>query len=199
MILLSRSLPLPGRSLNTPTMPTPKRSFSQPVGSFTQYPLKLAWAITIHKSQGKTFDKVVIDIGRGTFAHGQVYVALSRCTSLQGIVLSKPIGKHHILMDYQVVKFLTRFQYEKSEERLSYADKVKMIQEVIEGRKDLEIVYLKPDDTKSRRRIRPEAIEMMEYKGKRFEGLRAYCHERQDLRTFRIDRILELKTLTENL
>ena len=170
-----------------------QKIFSQPVGSFTQYPLKLAWAITIHKSQGKTFDKVVIDIGRGTFAHGQVYVALSRCTSLQGIVLSKPIGKHHILMDYQVVKFLTRFQYEKSEERLSYADKVKMIQEVMKEKQDLEIVYLKPDDTKSRRRIRPESIEMMEYKGKRFEGLRAYCHERQDLRTFRVDRILEIK------
>lgn len=175
-----------------------QKIFSQPVGSFTQFPLKLASAITIHKSQGKTFEKVVIDIGRGTFAHGQVYVALSRCTSLQGIVLSKPIGKHHILMDFQVVKFLTRFQYEKSEERLSYADKVKMIQEVIEGRKDLEIVYLKPDDTKSRRRIRPEAVEWMEYRGKRFEGLRAYCHERQGLRTFRVDRILEMKTLTAN-
>ena len=59
---------------------------SEAIGTFTQYPLTLAWAVTIHKSQGKTFDKVIIDIGRGTFAHGQMYVALSRCTSLEGII-----------------------------------------------------------------------------------------------------------------
>ena len=64
---------------------------TETVGSFTQYPLKLAWAITIHKAQGKTFDKVIIDIGRGTFAHGQMYVALSRCVSLSGIILKKKI------------------------------------------------------------------------------------------------------------
>jgi ATP-dependent DNA helicase PIF1 len=169
--------------------------YSEPVGSFTQYPLKLAWAITIHKSQGKTFDRVVIDIGRGTFAHGQVYVALSRCTSLQGIVLRQPIRKQHILMDWRVVQFLTRFQYEKSEERLAYGDKVRMIEEAMGERRDLEIVYLKPDDTKSRRRISPESITILEYKGKSFEGLRAYCHERRDLRHFRIDRILEIKNI----
>ena len=62
---------------------------SEIVGKFTQYPLMLAWAVTIHKGQGKTFDKVIIDIGSGTFAHGQMYVALSQCTTLEGIVLKK--------------------------------------------------------------------------------------------------------------
>ncbi|PJC37057.1 AAA family ATPase [Candidatus Peregrinibacteria bacterium CG_4_9_14_0_2_um_filter_53_11] len=80
------------------------------VGSFRQYPLRLAWAVTIHKSQGKTFDNVVIDIGSGTFAHGQVYVALSRCTNLEGLVLRKPILKRHILMDYRVSQFIERNQ-----------------------------------------------------------------------------------------
>lgn len=173
--------------------PYSQKVISHPVGSFTQYPLKLAWAITIHKSQGKTFDKVVVDIGRGTFAHGQVYVALSRCTSLEGMVLRKPIQKHHILMDRRVVDFITRFQYQKAEERLSYADKVEMLQQAISASRDVEIVYLKPDDTKSRRRLRPEAVEWMEYRGKRFEGLSAFCYERSDRRHFRIDRILELK------
>jgi len=58
---------------------------SEVIGTFTQYPLMLAWAVTIHKGQGKTFDRVIIDIGKGIFAHGQMYVALSRCTTLGGI------------------------------------------------------------------------------------------------------------------
>ena len=63
----------------------------------------------------------------------------------------------------------------------------------IDEARDLDIVYLKPDDTKSRRRIRPESIEMMEYGGRRFEGLRAYCYEREDMRHFRVERILEMQ------
>lgn len=79
---------------------------SEIVGSFTQYPMRLAWAVTIHKSQGKTFDRVIIDIGNGAFAHGQIYVALSRCTNLEGIVLKKPIRKRDIIMDERVAKWL---------------------------------------------------------------------------------------------
>lgn len=75
------------------------------IGSFTQMPLILAWAMTIHKSQGKTFDQVVIDLGRGTFVHGQTYVALSRCTTLHGIVLKKKFHKSSIIMDKRVVLF----------------------------------------------------------------------------------------------
>lgn len=75
------------------------------VGSFKQYPLKLAWAMTIHKSQGKTFSKVVLDIGNGAFAPGQVYVALSRCTSFDGLVLKRPILRRHILLDGRVARF----------------------------------------------------------------------------------------------
>jgi len=165
---------------------------SESIGSFTQYPLRLAWAVTIHKSQGKTFDRVVVDIGRGTFAHGQVYVALSRCTSFEGLVLRTPIRRGHIWMDWRIVRFLTHFQYKKAEEALPVAEKRSLIRAAIRDGREVEIVYLKPDDTKTRRRIRPEAIEMMEYHGKRFEGLRAFCHSRSACRTFRIDRILEI-------
>ena len=165
---------------------------SESVGSFTQYPLRLAWAVTIHKSQGKTFDRVVVDIGRGAFAHGQVYVALSRCTSFEGLVLRTPIRKSHIWMDWRIVRFLTRFQYKKAEEALPSVDKRALLLEAIRDGRELEIVYLKPDDTKSRRRIRPESVEMMEYLGKEFEGVRAFCHKRGACRTFRLDRILEI-------
>ncbi|MBD5608215.1 MAG: AAA family ATPase [Desulfovibrio sp.] len=72
---------------------------------FTQYPLKLAWAMTIHKSQGQTFDKVRIDMGKGAFAHGQTYVALSRCRTLEGITLAKRIREPDIRVDPVVLKF----------------------------------------------------------------------------------------------
>lgn len=74
------------------------------LGSFTQFPLRLAWAITIHKSQGLTFDKVIIDAGEA-FAPGQVYVALSRCTSLNGLVLKSKIRTGSLLTDPKIIQF----------------------------------------------------------------------------------------------
>ncbi|MBT6819137.1 MAG: AAA family ATPase [Candidatus Magasanikbacteria bacterium] len=76
-------------------------------GSFMQYPIKLAWAVTIHKSQGKTFDRVIIDLGRGAFAHGQTYVALSRCTTLKEIYMKKPVRFSDIILDDEVRDFHT--------------------------------------------------------------------------------------------
>ena len=73
-------------------------------GSFAQIPLRLAWAITIHKSQGLTFDKAIIDVS-GAFAHGQAYVALSRCRSLEGLVLSNPVSTQNIIGDPTVRRF----------------------------------------------------------------------------------------------
>ncbi len=87
---------------------TEKKIFSEPVGSFTQFPLKLAWAITIHKSQGKTFEKVIIDLGRGAFAHGQLYVALSRCRTLEGIVLRREINKRDVIVDGRIIEFVKK-------------------------------------------------------------------------------------------
>ncbi len=75
-------------------------------GTFEQIPLRLAWAITIHKSQGLTFDKVIINTGRGAFAHGQLYVALSRCKSLEGIQLIRPITYRDVIVDYRIQDFL---------------------------------------------------------------------------------------------
>ena len=78
---------------------------AESVGKFQQFPLKLAWAITIHKSQGKTFDKVIIDLGAGAFEHGQTYVALSRCRTLEGIVLKQKLRPRDILTDERIVEY----------------------------------------------------------------------------------------------
>ncbi|MDD5095827.1 MAG: AAA family ATPase [Dehalococcoidia bacterium] len=168
---------------------------SEVVGRFKQYPLMLAWAVTIHKSQGKTLDKVIVDIGRGTFAYGQVYVALSRCTTLDGIVLKKPILKKHIWTDYKVADFLTKYQYKKAEQTCPVTDKVEVIRRAIKNRATLRITYLKPSDEKTRRVIRPETVGEMEYQGKKYLGLRAFCMKRNEERTFRVDRVLEIEEL----
>ena len=80
------------------------------IGTFTQYPLRLAWAVTIHKSQSMTFDKVVIDLGQGAFSHGQTYVALSRCRTLDGIYLKRPIRMSDFIFDKVVVGFYSVFE-----------------------------------------------------------------------------------------
>lgn len=74
-------------------------------GSFTQFPLRLAWAITIHKSQGLTFEKAVLDVN-AAFAHGQTYVALSRCRSLEGVILKNPVKPENIFSDPLIVRFM---------------------------------------------------------------------------------------------
>lgn len=79
------------------------------LGSFKQYPIKPAWALTVHKSQGLTFNKVVIDFAGGAFTSGQTYVALSRCTSLEGITLLKPLSERDIIVNSAVVEFSHRF------------------------------------------------------------------------------------------
>ena len=170
---------------------------SEVVGVFTQYPLMLAWAVTIHKSQGKTFDKVIIDIGRGTFAHGQMYVGLSRCTTLGGIILKKPILKNHIWTDYKVVDFLTKYQYRRAEQSCSTVDKIEIIKNAIKNKAALRIVYLKPNDEKTKRVIRPETVGEMEYNNKKYLGVRAFCLKRNEERTFRVDRILEIEETQE--
>jgi hypothetical protein len=99
---------------------------SEAIGTFRQYPLRLAWAITIHKSQGLTFDKVVVDAG-GSFAAGQVYVALSRCRTLEGIVLHSPITPRALHREPRVEEFSASYQTagelrsELAIEKLQYA------------------------------------------------------------------------------
>lgn len=173
--------------------PKKKAVITETVGSFSQFPVKLAWAVTIHKSQGKTFDRVVIDAGRGMFAPGQMYVALSRCRSLEGLVLTQPLQRHQVFVDRRIVSFMTRYRYDTAEQAFPLALKTKMIDEAIAAGRNLEIVYLKPTDEKSRRVVHPISVGELAFGGKEFLGLRAYCDKRRQERTFRVDRILELR------
>jgi ATP-dependent DNA helicase PIF1 len=81
--------------------------------SISQYPLRLAWAITIHKSQGQTYERCAIDLKEGVFAHGQAYVALSRCRSLSGLYLLSPIGQHDIRVNPEILRFMKQASVEK--------------------------------------------------------------------------------------
>lgn len=94
-----------------------KQIEEEELGTFTQFPVRLAWAITVHKSQGLTFSRAVIDFTGGVFAGGQTYVALSRCTSLEGIQLRKPISRADIFVRPEIVQFSERFNNRQAIER----------------------------------------------------------------------------------
>ena len=87
------------------------------LGTFSQFPVRLAWAITVHKSQGLTFSRVVIDFTGGEFAGGQAYVALSRCTSLEGIQLKIPVNRADIFVRPEIVNFAERFNNRQAIDR----------------------------------------------------------------------------------
>ena len=89
--------------------PSTKEIIEEELGSFMQYPLKLAWALTIHKSQGLTFSKAVIDMGHGAFAGGQTYVALSRCRSLDGLTLASTVADRDVFVNPVVTQFASQF------------------------------------------------------------------------------------------
>ncbi|MDR3169467.1 MAG: AAA family ATPase [Candidatus Peribacteria bacterium] len=177
--------------------PAKRKLEAEMIGSFTQLPLKLARACTIHKSQGKTFDKVIIDLQGGSFAHGQTYVALSRCKSLTGLKLISPLKKTHILLDWQIVKFITQYQYQQAATLFGEKGIVDILLEAIEMQWDLEMVYLKSGDQKTTRLITPKKVGTMTFQGKQFEGLEAFCHSAQGMRVFSVRKILEVKRVGE--
>lgn len=164
---------------------------SESIGKFTQLPFNLAWAVTIHKSQGKTFERIIVDFERGTFAAGQAYVALSRCTTLDGIVFVRPLTEKSVRVDWRVQRFLTGQRYQEAEKRISTETKTQAIERAIADGAQMKITYLKPNDRQDTRVVIPKSVQTESYRDKEFLGMRAYCTLRQEDRVFRVDRILD--------
>lgn len=182
-----------------------KKLLSEISGMFTQYPLRLAWAITIHKSQGKTFDRVIIDMGNGAFVPGQLYVALSRCKTLDGIVLTRQVKRKDVMMDDRVVRFMNGEEVisqekmtvddrkiKKTGEEYQSIDGIKEIiqQAIVEG-KTINLTY-QSSEKQSKRQIIPSYVGELEYNGKRYIGVEGYCLWLKDVRSFRLDKILSV-------
>lgn len=169
-----------------------KQIVSELIGSFTQLPIRLAWAVTIHKSQGKTFDKVNIDMSRGSFASGQLYVALSRCTSLDGVTLKTPISAYHIKSDTRITQFLRNYYQQKAEQHMPLAQRIARLQQAIDDKKPLSISYMKADSSQHQWQIIPKQILQRNHNQHHYQSLHAYCIERDQDRIFRLDRILQV-------
>jgi predicted DNA-binding transcriptional regulator YafY len=167
------------------------------VWSFTQIPLTLAWAVTIHKSQGKTFDKVIIDLSSWIFAYGQTYVALSRCRSLEWIVLTTKVEQSHIRLDYNVVRFVSKIQSTRPELVLSQARKLSLFSKVIENKWCVSMTYLKSQAIFTPRIFEPYEVGTMEYQWSSFVWVKWYCHTQKGERVFRVDRILEIEKIKQ--
>ncbi|MDD5210633.1 MAG: AAA family ATPase [Elusimicrobiales bacterium] len=170
-----------------------KKIKTETAGTFTQYPLKLAWGMTIHKSQGKTFERAVIDLGKRVFAAGQTYVALSRCTALGGLSLAREVRPNDVMTDWRIVRYVTGHQFGSSEQAMPLEEKIVLIERAIKEGGLLEMTYLTAKDEKSRRTVRPLSVGDRKYNTSAFKGLEAHCLKRGEKRMFRVDRILELK------
>ena len=174
------------------------------IWEFTQYPIRLAWAITIHKSQWKTFDKLIIDLWKWSFAHGQTYVALSRCSNLDWLVLSVPIRLRDIKLDYKVNNFLRNLTWDinfiekknlfkNKEKKQSYKEKFEIVWKAINNSSNVKISYLKANNKLSERVIKPEIIEKRKYMKYDYIALEWFCLLKKEIRVFNLDRIISVK------
>ncbi|MFH1047785.1 MAG: WYL domain-containing protein [Patescibacteria group bacterium] len=165
------------------------------VGTFTQYPLRLAWAVTIHKSQGKTFDRVVLDLGGRVFAAGQTYVALSRCRTLEGLVLKQPIRPNHLLVDRRVSAFLSGQEIlpQPSKSKSELGSLAETIEDAIREGCALRLGYIGADGVATERIVAPQELGDITFNTSTFTGFRAYCFMRKQSRVFKLDRVATLE------
>ena len=166
------------------------------IAGFIQYPIRLSYAMTIHKSQGKTFEKVTVDVGTGAFAHGQVYVALSRCTTLKGIILNNPIGNNDIIVDPRIVEYYTNRSTPSSVQIIEtprHLNVQQIIRGAIEANNKVKIKYEKYNGETSIRELSQLQVSN-EYSSDE-KHIKAYCHLRNEERNFKISRIRSIEII----
>lgn len=172
------------------------------IASFTQFPLQLAYAMTIHKSQWKTFDNITVDIGTWAFSHWQVYVALSRCTSLNWITLSNSINQKDIIVDTRVVEYYknktipqTTF-VKKSTNTPSKESIEDTIKNAIKSQKSVKILYVNYNWEQQERILSElDFTNKFDKDGYKNEHIKAFCHIRKEERSFKISRIKNIEIL----
>jgi hypothetical protein len=170
------------------------------IAGFSQFPLQLSYAMTIHKSQGKSFDKITIDVGTGAFAHGQVYVALSRCRTLNGIILSNQIRNSDIIVDPRVIEFYkTKSIPNKTSTPVQNNDETSIKSEIlraINNAEKIKIVYENFNgEVKERILSNIQLTSEFDEYGYSNQHIRAYCHLRNEERSFKIDRIKKIERI----
>ena len=169
------------------------------IAEFTQYPIRLSYAMTIHKSQGKTFDKITVDVGTGAFAHGQIYVALSRCRTLEGIILNNSIGNHDIIVDPRVVEYYKNRKIIKVKDDIEIQSQPSVkavLNSAIKESRKVKILYEKFSGEEIERELSNLSIsnEFGEF-GYENDHIKAYCHLRKEERSFKINRIKKIKLI----
>lgn len=165
---------------------------------FTQFPMRLSYAITIHKSQGKTFDNVVIDVGTGAFAHGQVYVALSRCKTLGGISLNNIINNSDIIVDPRIIEYHNAHSTLKKpkKKQLAINPVREAIKNAIENKYRIQIEYQRSTGEVSSRELSSIGVPggFGDFK-ETSTHIGAFCHLRGERRNFVVERILKVEVV----
>lgn len=172
------------------------------IAGFSQFPMQLSYAMTIHKSQGRTFDKITVDVGAGAFAHGQIYVALSRCRTIEGIILNNPIRNNDIIVDPRVIEYYKTKSIPQSKQtnilsqprtEISIKDE---LQKAINGKHNIKIQYENFDGEVSERELsNVQMTDDFNSFGYDKQHIKGFCHLRNEERSFKISRIKNIELI----